>query len=251
MILGRKLAEAFRSPVIVLTDANLATGVQPFPRPPATTETFAPPIDQSPWPEGLLPYEWDEETGLSTRPLPGQRGGEYVLTGLAHTRASKVAYDPFSNQIGCNMRSRKLAAVQQTLVPPKINGDPEGDLLVVGWGSTLGAIEEAVERLRKEGAKVSSLHIRFLCPLEPGLGEIFSRFKHVMTIEMNYSDAHDAPLITKENRRRAQLARILRERTLVDVACWSAVQGQPLSPGLVTRVIREHLERKENADVRS
>jgi 2-oxoglutarate ferredoxin oxidoreductase subunit alpha len=241
VILARKLAEAFRTPVIVLTDANLATGVHPFPRPEVTADTLAPPIDQSPWPEGAAPYAWDAETGLSTRPIPGQRGGEYVLTGLAHTRWSKVAYDPRANQVGCDMRSRKLAALQKTLVPPTVHGDPEGDLLVVGWGSTLGSIEEAVDALRDEGHSVSSLHLRFLCPLEPGLTEIFSKFRKVMTIEINYSDAADAPMVTPENRRRSQLARVLRERTLVDVGCWSVVPGQPLPPGQIRTVLRERL----------
>ena len=240
MILARKLTETFRTPVLVLTDANLATGVQPFPRPEVSTETFAPPVDQSPWPDGKPPYDWDEETGLSPRPIPGQRGGEYVLTGLAHTRWSKVAYDPNSNQKGCNMRSRKLAALQQTLVPPTVHGDPDGDLLVVGWGSTLGSIEEAVDRLRNEGHAISSLHLRFLSPLEPGLTEIFSRFKKVMTVEINYSDRHEAPLSTSENRRRSQLARILRERTLVDVDCWSIIPGAPLPPGRIADVLRQH-----------
>ncbi len=101
-------------------------------------------------------------------------GGEYVLTGLAHTDHSKVAYDSDSNQRGCDMRSRKLAALASTLKPPTVHGDAEGDLLVVGWGSTLGAIEEAVDRARAEGHKVSSLHLRFLSPMEPGLKEIFA-----------------------------------------------------------------------------
>jgi 2-oxoglutarate ferredoxin oxidoreductase subunit alpha len=230
VITARKLAETFRGPVIILTDANLATGVQPFPRPQPKPDWFSAPIDQSPWKKGVAPFEWDEETGISPRPIPGQRGGEYILTGLSHTAWSKVAYDPGSHQRGCDMRSRKLAAFQKTLQPPKVNGDPEGDLLVVGWGSTLGAIEEAVDRLRSEGRKVSSLHLRFLSPLEPGLKEIFSRFKQVMTIEINYSDKPDAPSITAENRRLSQLAWLLRAHTLMEVECWSRVPGQPLHP---------------------
>ncbi len=240
MVLARRLAEDFRTPVIVLTDANLATGVQPFPRPVPRAEWLAPPPDTSPWPEGLAPYDWDAGTGLSRRPVPGQRGGEYVLTGLAHTRGGKVAYDPTSNQEGCTMRSRKLAALAATLVPPVVHGDPEGDLLVVGWGSTLGAIEEAVDRLRAAGRSVSSLHLRFLSPLEPGLAGIFARFRRVMTIEMNYSDRIGDPLIGAANRRTGQLAQLLRERTLVDVDCWSVVEGQPIPP----RVIAAELERR-------
>ena len=254
MILARKLAEDFRGPVIVLSDANLATGVSPFPRPHPRREWLAPPLDQSPWPAGRRAFDWDETTGLSPRPLPGQRGGEYVLTGLAHTHVGEVAYRAVSNQKSAEMRSRKLATLQTALRPPQVHGDPEGDLLVVGWGSTLGAIEEAVDRLRACGHRVSSLQLRFLSPLEPGLGEIFRRFRRVMTVEINYSDPPDAPLITPENRRRPQLARVLRERTLVDVGAarvdllpefpvdgWSEVPGQPLPPGKIVRVLEQRL----------
>ncbi len=231
VVAARKLAEEFRGPVIVLTDANLATGVQPIPRPRVTPDMLSPPIDQSPWKEGLAPYDWDEQTGLSPRPIPGQANGMYVLTGLAHTYESKVAYDPDSNQRGCAMRSRKLAALKKTLKPPVVNGDESGDLLVVGWGSTLGAIEEAVNRARAAGKSVSSTHLRFLNPLEPGLEEIFKRFKRVMTVEINYSDDPDAPLIDKETRRYGQLAMLLRQQTLMDIDCWTNVYGQPLRPG--------------------
>ncbi len=240
VILARKLAEEFRTPVILLTDANLATGVAPIPRPKIDADWLAPEPDQSPWPEGLAPYDWDAETGLSARPIPGQRGGEYVVTGLAHTRLGKVAYDSTSNQEGCDMRSRKLAALASTLRPPVPHGADEGELLVVGWGSTLGAIEEAVDQLRAEGQSVASLHLRFLSPLEPGLAEIFRRFRRVMTVEINYSDEPGAPGVEFE-RRRAQLAQVLRERTLVDVDCWSTVRGQPYGPGEVSVAIRRRL----------
>lgn len=123
--LARRLAEEFRGPVLVLTDANLATGVAPIPKPKIDAAWFAPPLDQSPWPEGVSAYDWDAETGLSTRPIPGQRGGEYVLTGLAHTSRAKVAYDPTSNQVGCEMRSRKLAALASSLKPPVPHGAEE------------------------------------------------------------------------------------------------------------------------------
>ena len=186
--MARKLAESFRTPVILLTDANLATGVQPIERPEVTDEWFAPPVDQSAWDEKVTAYNWDESTGLSPRPIPGMRGGEYVLTGLSHDSNSKIAYDSASNQVGMNMRSRKLAALSETLKPPEVHGDDSGDLLIVGWGSTLGAIEEAVDLARAQGKKVSSVHLRFLSPLEPGLKEIFSKFRKVMTVEINYSD---------------------------------------------------------------
>jgi 2-oxoglutarate ferredoxin oxidoreductase subunit alpha len=202
-------------------------------------------VDQSAWDENVAPYDWDEKTGLSERPIPGMRGGEFILTGLAHNRQSKIAYDTASNQEGSDMRSRKLAALAATLKPPEVYGDPEGDLLIVGWGSTLGAIEEAVDLARAEGKKVSSLHLRFLSPLEPGLKEIFSKFRKIKTVELNYSDAPDAPLTSAENRRYAQLALVLRGHTLMDVDCWSVVPGHPLSPGMIGRVISDTLAEME------
>jgi 2-oxoglutarate ferredoxin oxidoreductase subunit alpha len=247
VLMARKLAEAFRTPVIILTDANLATGVQPIERPEVTDEWFAPPIDQSAWDQSVSPYNWDESTGLSPRPIPGMRGGEYILTGLAHNRNSKIAYDSASNQVGMNMRSRKLAALSETLKPPEVHGDDSGDLLIVGWGSTLGAIEEAVDRARKKGRNVSSVHLRFLSPLEPGLKEIFSKFKKVMTIEINYSDDPDSPLVNDDNRRYSQLATVLRSHTLMDIDCWSKVPGHPLQPGTIEKVIDSRLAEIEGA----
>lgn len=245
VILARRLAEAFRLPVILLTDANLATGVQPFPRPKINPEWFAPPVDQSHWKEEIPPYDWDDETGLSRRPIPGQKGGMYTLTGLAHDRESHVAYEAAINQIGCNRRSRKLAAFLQSLRPPEVHGDPEGDLLVVGWGSTLGAIEEAVDRARNMGGRVSSLHLRFLSPIEPGLKEIFQRFKKVITVEINYSDDLNDPLITPDNRRLSQLAWYLRAQTLTDVDCFSNVHGQPIRPGMIFKMIQREINLTE------
>jgi 2-oxoglutarate ferredoxin oxidoreductase subunit alpha len=241
MITARKLAEQFRGPVMILSDANLATGQQVFPRPELREEWLAAPVEQSPWPSDVAPFAWDSETGLSRRPIPGQKGGEHVVTGLAHNQHGQVAYESAINQQSMRMRSRKLAVLQKSLRPPQVHGDATGDLLIVGWGSTLGAIEEAVDRVRRLGGKVSSLHLRFLSPLEPGLREIFDRFKQILTIEINYSDDPADPFIDAESRRYAQLAQILRSHTLVDIDCWSRVPGSPLRPGQIEAVIRERL----------
>lgn len=246
VILARKLAESFRTPVILLSDANLATGVQPFPRPKIDTEWFSGPVDQSPWKEGIKPFDWDPQTGLSKRPIPGQKGGMYTVTGLAHGPHGRVAYDPEINQNSAESRSRKIAAFQKTLKPPIIYGDPEGDLLLVGWGSTLGAIEEAVDRARNLGMKVSSIHLRFMFPIVPGLVEIFNRFKKVITVEINYSDKLGDPMITEENRRYAQLCWYLRAKTQIDVDCFSNVYGQPMNPGKVFEFIKHELSNETN-----
>ena len=242
MITARRIAEAFRMVVMVLTDANLATGVQPYPRPTLDPHWWAAPIDQSPVPKGLKPYDWDLETGLSRRFVPGQPGGMHTVTGLAHDEGSKVAYTADVVLRSSTMRSRKLAVLQSMLETPPVNGDEEGgELLVVGWGSTKGAIEEAVERARGDGLSVSSLHVGFLSPLPPGLKEIFSRFERVMTVEINYSDDLGQPYVNAENRRYGQLAWLLRASTLVDVDCWTRVLGEPLRPGVIHDVIRDRL----------
>jgi len=269
MVAARRIAEALRCPVFVLTDANLATGVQPFPRPEPREEWFGLPPDLSRVPADALPYGWDEKTGLSRRIVPGTPGGMHTLTGLSHDERSRVAYAAAIHQQSCSMRSRKLAAFQQTLRTPSVypapgegrgkgpkeaersggadvragrgSGDGGGGLLVVGWGSTKGAIEEAVDRAREEGLRVSSTHLTFLSPLQPGLKDLFRRYDRVMTVEINYSDDPDAPFIDEENRRRGQLAWLLRAQTLVDVDCWTRVYGEPLRPGDILKGIRSRV----------
>ena len=242
VITARKIAETFNMVVVVLTDASLATGQTPFPRPEFNDAWVAPPVDQSPVASGTRPYDWDRETGLARRIVPGQPGGMHTVTGLAHDRDSHVAYDPDINEEGLRARSLKLAALQKTLKPPTAFGDESGELLVVGWGSTRGTIEEAVSRLRAEGRSVSSLHLKFLQPLQPGLGEIMSRFRRVMTIETNWSDRPEDAVIDENNRRYSALAMLLRARYLVDVDCWSQVRGAPIKPGTICRTVRERMD---------
>jgi len=241
MITARRIAETFRCVVIVLSDANLATGMQPFPRPTLADRWHAEPPALDPVSPGQKPYEWDQRTGLSRRIIPGQLEGMHTVTGLSHDEQSKVAYSSGVHQRTSAMRSRKIAVLQQTLKPPTIYGPDRGDLLVVGWGSTKGAIEEAVDRARAEGLEVSSTHLSFLSPLQPGLRSMFGDFGKVMTVELNYSDDPSDPFITDENRRRGQLAWLLRAHTLVDVDCWTRVPGEPLKPGAILQAIRSML----------
>lgn len=241
---AKKIAEEFRMLVIVLSDANLATGQQLFTRPDVSKTPRRPPLDLSPVPESTLPYDWDPQTGLSNRLIPGQPGGMGVITSLNHDRNGKACYDSERNQRGHQMRSRKLAALQQSLNPPAIHGAPEGDLLLVGWGSTRGAIEEAVVMAQEEGISVSSVNIQFLSPLPPGLKKIFSGFKKVMTVELNYSDDWDDPLITEESRRYGQLAWVLRASTLMDIDCYAKVPGRPLMPIEILDEIKRQLNGK-------
>jgi 2-oxoglutarate ferredoxin oxidoreductase subunit alpha len=242
MITARKIAETFNTVVVVLSDASLATAQQPFARPQFSEDWLAPPLDQSPVPQGAKPYDWDPVTGIARRFIPGQPGGMHTLTGLAHDSASKVAYDPTINEQGLRMRSLKLVTLQRSLVPPRVHGSESGDLLVVGWGSTKGAIEEAVDLARAEGLEVSSLHLRFIQPMPSGIGEIMKRFGKVMTVEGNWSDRREDELVDEENRRYSALAILLRSRYLVDVDCWSEARGQPIKPGDVVKAMRAKLE---------
>jgi len=242
MITARRIAETFRTVVVVLSDSGLATSQAPFPRPQFNDGWLAPPIDQSPVPDGARPYDWDPDTGLSLRFIPGQPGGMHTLTGLAHDRDSHVAYDADINEESIRARSLKLAALQTTLKPPPVFGDAEGDLLVIGWGSTKGAIEEAVQMLRDEGKRVSSMHLQFLQPLAGGIKPVMQRFKQVMTVEANWSDRPEDKIIDETNRRYSAVATLLRSRYLIDVDCWSEVRGQPIKPSTLKRVLGAKLD---------
>ena len=243
VITARRIAETFNTVVVILSDASLSSSQQPFDRPQFSESWMAPPIDQSPVPEGAKAYDWDPVTGIARRFIPGQPGGMHTVTGLAHDRYSHVAYDPDINQEGLRARSLKLAALQKTLLPPEVFGAPKGDLLVIGWGSTKGAIEEAIDGLRADGKKVASIHLRFLQPMQPGIKEIMQRYKKVLTIETNWSDNPDDELIDEDNRRYSSLATLLRSRYLVDVDCWTEVRGQPVKPRTIRQVLLAKLEK--------
>jgi 2-oxoglutarate ferredoxin oxidoreductase subunit alpha len=244
IIAARKIAETFNMVVVVLSDANLATAQQPFPRPRFNEDWLAPPINQSSVPDGAKPYDWDSRTGIASRFIPGQPNGMHCLTGLAHDRNSRVVYDPDANQEGIRHRSLKLAAFQKTLKAPRLYGGDRGDLLLIGWGSTRGAIEEAVETLRAEGLQVSSIHLKFLQPMASGIRELVQRFGKVMTIETNWCDLPDGELIDEDNRRYSNLAWLLRARYLADVDCWGEVRGQPLKPSGIVGAARRKLEQR-------
>ncbi len=241
IITARKIAETFNMVVVVLSDAGLATSQQPFLRPTFSESWVAPPVDQSAIPPGDLPYDWNSTTGLARRFIPGQPNGMHAVTGLAHDRQSHVAYDPETNEESLHARSLKLATLQKTLKPPEVFGDPTGDLLLIGWGSSKGAIEEAVETMREEGIRVSSMHLQFLQPLPSGTKQIMQRFAHVMTIESNWSDRPEDQIIDEDNRRYSALAMMLRSRYLVDVDCWTQTRGTPIKPSTIRRVVRNKL----------
>lgn len=171
---AKQIAEKYRTLVIVLTDANLATGQQIFERPDVSSMEPPKPPKLDPVAPGTLPYDWDEDTGLSHRLIRGQPGGMGVVTSLNHDRNGRACYDSVPNQRAHRMRSRKLITFQKTLPTPKIYGPDKGELLPIGWGSTRGAIEEAVDRLHEAGREVASINLRYLNPLPLKLKELFA-----------------------------------------------------------------------------
>jgi 2-oxoglutarate ferredoxin oxidoreductase subunit alpha len=122
------------------------------------------------------------------RVVPGTRilSGKYpVATGLEHDEAGHPSGSPKIHMQMSAKRRRKIQALAATLPAPKIHGPSEGNVLLVGWGSTEGPIREAVERARAAGDSVSSIHIRHISPLPQGLENIFSGFNHVFVVEIN------------------------------------------------------------------
>jgi 2-oxoglutarate ferredoxin oxidoreductase subunit alpha len=247
VIAARKIAETFGMVVVLLCDAGLAHAQQAIPRPQSSADWLAPPVDQTPVPAGLKPCDWDPVTGLSRRLQPGRAGGMHTITGLAHGRDGQATRDPGVAEECRRARSLKLAALQQSLKTPTVFGAPSGDMLLIGWGSSQGATEEAVTRLRAEGLAVSALHLRFIQPLPPGMHDILARFARVMTIEADGSAKPEDGRLAADQRRHSALALMLRARFLRDIGCWSEARGTPIRPADICRVVRAALLNKDPA----
>ena len=153
--------------VMVLTDANLATGVSPFPRPKLDPSWVRHLRISPPFPRALGPTTGIPNTGMSKRFIPGSPGGMHTLTGLAHDEGSKVAYTSDINQRASTMRSRKMAVFQSTLQPPKVNGPDEGDLLWWDGGAPRGPSRKPWRGPRRRG---SGFEPPPDLPLAPGAG---------------------------------------------------------------------------------
>ena len=136
-----------------------------------------------------------------------------------------MSYDPDNHEEMTRLRAEKVAAVSKSLDPLEVQGEPEGDLLVVGWGGTYGAISAAVRNLREEGFSVSCVHLRHINPLPDDLGEIMGRFKKVIVPELNLG----------------QLSWILRAKYLVDVISYGKVQGKPFKVSELREKFLEHI----------
>ncbi len=206
-----RIAVEFMTPVIILSDGYLANGAEPWRIPDVESlPTFE---IRHPKPgEEYQPYMRNKDLA---RPwaLPGTPGLQHRIGGLEKQDISgDVCYEPENHEHMCKTRRQKIQNIARTLPPVKVLGDEQGgELLVVGWGSTFGAITSAVQRCRAKGMSVSSVHLRYLEPMQPNVGDVLKRFRRVLVPEMNLG----------------QLVRRLRGEFLTDAVPLNKIQGKP------------------------
>jgi 2-oxoglutarate ferredoxin oxidoreductase subunit alpha len=180
-----KLARHYSCPVVILSDQALSSRIEAFTEPDLDKHWMDPVLDLSTRPADFKPYPLDS----ITRPAaPGSKmaSGKYpVISGLEHDEWGHPAGSSKMHTQMTAKRRNKLVELSKSLPLPEIHGDESGDVLLVGWGSTYGPIKESVDRLRTEGHKAASMHLRHIHPLPHGLDTVFKRYKHVVVIEMN------------------------------------------------------------------
>ena len=221
-----RIATKYMVPVVFLSDGYLGNGAEPW-RIPQVSELPKVEIHFRTSPEGFQPYMRDPETLARPWVRPGTPGLEHRIGGLAKEDVTgHVSYDALNNEKMVRLRAEKVARVAMDIPPTAIRGDRSGKLLVVGWGSTYGAIVEAVERLRAQGKSISHVHLRHLNPLPPDLKDIVRGFERVLVPELNMG----------------QLLKIMRAEYLVDAIGMNKIQGQPFKVGELMDRMQELVE---------
>jgi len=208
-----RIAVKYMVPVIVLSDGFLANGSEPWLIPDPST---LPPIEVRfrTEKEGFFPYLRDPATLARPWVRPGTPGLEHRIGGLEKQDVTgNISYEPDNHDHMVRTRAEKVRRVAQEIPPTTIHGPATGDLLVVGWGGTYGAITAAVERAQAEGRSVASIHLRYLNPLPPDLGHILREYRKILVPEINSG----------------QLVRVLRAEYLVDAVGFNRVRGLPLA----------------------
>ena len=215
-------------PVIFLSDGYLANGSEPWKLPqaedlPDLRPRFADGSDLDD--DGVfLPYRRDPSTLARPWAVPGTPGLEHRIGGLEKQDGTgNVSYDPQNHERMTHLRAEKVERIADSIGDLEVHGDEDADLLVMGWGSTLGAITGAVNMARDQGIKVARAHVRHLNPLPKNLGDVLARFDKVLMPEMNSG----------------QLALILRGKFLKDIVTYSKVQGKPFTRGEILAKIEE------------
>jgi 2-oxoglutarate ferredoxin oxidoreductase subunit alpha len=216
-----RLALKYRTPVILLSDGYLGNGSEPWKLPDVTqlpdisVEFATAPNHEAP--DGTLefwPYQRDEETLARPWAIPGTPGLQHRVGGIEKEDGTgNISYEPANHEKMVRLRAAKIAGIAKDIPEVTVMGDPDADLVVLGWGSTWGAIDSAVERVRREGHKVAWVHLVHLNPLPSNLGEVLRRYRHLLVPELNLG----------------QLARLVRAEYLVDAQSLTKVQGIPFT----------------------
>jgi 2-oxoglutarate ferredoxin oxidoreductase subunit alpha len=222
-----RIAIKYMVPVIVLSDGYLANGAEPW-RVPTVEEIPEIPVRFLSDPAGFRPYAREPHTLARPWVVPGTPGLEHRVGGLEKLDGSgNISYDPLNHERMVTLRAAKVEAVVADVPDVVPAGDPDGDLLLVGWGSTFGAITAALGAQRAKGRRIGHVHLRHLNPLPRNLGDVIGRYRRVLVPELNMG----------------QLAFVLRARYLVDAVGYSKVQGKPFKQSELEAKIVEVLGR--------
>jgi len=220
-----RIARKYSTPVFILSDTSLATRIEAFDEPDLAKLMIDPKPDLAPR-QTHVPYPLDQ---ITQHVPPGTRilDGKYpLMSGLEHDEMGHPTGSPKLHMAMTAKRRNKLRKLAEEFPVPEIYGDQEGDTLLVGWGSTYGPIHDAVKRARDEGEKCGALHLRHIHPLPNGLDKIWTKFKRVVTVEMNDQGVYGY----------GQLATLLRARY-----CEQKITSFTKTDGLTFRV-KEILE---------
>jgi 2-oxoglutarate ferredoxin oxidoreductase subunit alpha len=226
-----RLATKYMTPVIVLSDGYLANGAEPW-KIPDLAELPDLRVNYRTDPEGFHPYLRDPTTLARPWAIPGTPGLRHRIGGIEKAYDSgNISYDPDNHQRMSEVRRDKIARIAEDVPAQAIEeGDDSGELLVLGWGSTYGAIRAAVRRRRAAGRRVSHAHLRYLSPLPRNLSAVLARFDRVLVPELNLG----------------QLVQVLRARLDVEpgrLISYPKIQGQPLRIQELEDRIEEELAR--------
>ena len=223
-----RIAIKYMVPVIVLSDGYLANGAEPW-RIPSVDELPEIPVRFRTDPTGFRPYAREAHTLARPWVVPGTPGLEHRVGGLEKQDGSgNISYDPLNHETMVRLRAAKVDAVVADVPDVVPAGDPDGDLLLVGWGSTCGAITAALGAQRAKGHRIGHVHLRYLNPLPKNLGEVVRRYRRVLVPELNMG----------------QLVLVLRAKYLVDAVGYSKVQGKPFMQSELEAKLEEVLGRQ-------
>ena len=219
-----KIALTYMTPVILLSDLYVANGSEPWQIP---NVSDLPEIKNELAKEGedLVVYKRNPDTLARTQAIPGQVGLEHRIGGLEKSEDGGVSYDPENHENMTHLRSDKIEGVAKSYPPIQVQGEKGGDLLVIGWGGTYGAISSATKALQDEGFSISSIHLRYLNPFPNDLNDLLSSFKKILVPELNLG----------------QLSTLIKAKYIREVIPYNKIQGKPFKVSELSEEFVKHL----------